>query len=188
MINLHLGQGLDIWWHQGKAMPNEQQYLQMCAYKTGVLARLSARLAALLSGATPDQIHQLGLFSEAIGVAFQIQDDLLNISGEEFAEKISMVGEDIYEGKRTLMVIHSVTHSPQTAKRLEEILNMKTRDAALIKEAIDIMKASNSLAYSASKAQRLVSDAWANVEAILPANPAKDKLKVFADYLINRKI
>jgi len=81
MTNLHLGQGLDIWWHQGHSMPNDQQYLQMCAYKTGVLARLSARLAALFSGASEEVIHQVGLFSEAIGVAFQIQDDLLNISG-----------------------------------------------------------------------------------------------------------
>jgi len=189
MINLHLGQGLDIWWHQGHAMPNEQQYLQMCAYKTGVLARLSARLAALLSGASSEQIHQLGLFSEAIGVAFQIQDDLLNVSGEEFAEKISMVGEDIYEGKRTLMVIHSVKHSkPEIAKRLETILNMKTRDPALIKEAIDIMKSTGSLEYSAGVAKKLVRAAWDNVDPILPQVPAKEKLKIFADYLINRKI
>jgi len=189
MINLHLGQGLDIWWHQGHAMPNDQQYLQMCAYKTGVLARLSARLAALLSGAPENVIHQVGLFSEAIGVAFQIQDDLLNISGEEFAEKISMVGEDIFEGKRTLMVIHSVQNaSPEKAKRLETILNMKTRDPLIIKEAIDIMKSTNSLTYSAGVAQKLVQSAWDNVNHILPDKPAKQKLKVFADYLINRKI
>lgn len=45
-----------------------------CAYKTGVLARLSARLGALLSGASEDFIHHIGIFAESIGVAFQIQD------------------------------------------------------------------------------------------------------------------
>jgi len=87
LLNVHLGQGLDIYWHQGHKNPNVQEYLQMCAYKTGVLARLSARLGAYLSGASEEVIKSIGRFAEAIGVAFQIQDDLLNIEGEEFAKK-----------------------------------------------------------------------------------------------------
>jgi len=190
MINLHLGQGLDIWWHGNRGKPNEQTYLQMCAYKTGVLARLSARLAALLSGANEDTIKRVGIFAEAIGVAFQIQDDLLNIAGgEEFAAKIAVVGEDIHEGKRTIMVLHAFEHAPKDkAKRLEEILNLHTNDEALIKEAIQIMKDAGSLPYAEGVARKLVDDAWKAVEPHLPNNAAKEKLKLFADYLITRKI
>eukprot|EP01125_Pyxidicula_operculata_P022045 TRINITY_DN8843_c0_g1_i1.p1 TRINITY_DN8843_c0_g1~~TRINITY_DN8843_c0_g1_i1.p1 ORF type:complete len:367 (-),score=94.72 TRINITY_DN8843_c0_g1_i1:79-1179(-) len=189
MINLHLGQGLDIWWHSGKKNPNSQEYLQMCAYKTGVLARLSARLAALLSGGNEEIIKQVGNFAEAIGVAFQIQDDLLNIAGEEFASKIAVMGEDIHEGKRTLMVIHSLEKAPkEKSDRLLEILNMHTNDEKLIKEAIEIMKSTNSLDYAAGVAKEIIKKAWTDVEAVLPNNEARDKLRVFADYLVDRKI
>jgi len=141
MIKIHLGQGLDIWWHSGNKNPSESEYLQMCAYKTGTLARLSARLSTLFCGGNDEQLEKIGSFAEAIGVAFQIQDDLLNLTGEEFSQKISMIGEDIYEGKRSLMVIHTLLEaSEEDSNRLSEILNMHTRDENLIKEAIDLMK------------------------------------------------
>ena len=60
LITIHLGQGTDIWWHQGHSdSVTEEQYLQMCAMKTGTLARLSARLAAILSGGTEEQVEKI---------------------------------------------------------------------------------------------------------------------------------
>jgi len=58
----------------------------------------------------------------------------------------------------------------------------------LIKEAIDIMKETGSLEYAHGVAKKLVEDAWKNVEKHLPDGIAKEKLKLFADYLITRKI
>jgi geranylgeranyl pyrophosphate synthase len=189
LLNLHLGQGLDIYWHQGKKNPNVEEYLQMCAYKTGVLARLSARLGALLAGADEKFIYAIGIFSEAIGVAFQIQDDLLNISGAEFAKKIDQAGEDVHEGKRSLMVIHSLQHSSkENADRLIEILNSKTSDPQVIQEAIDLMKSSNSIEYAQGVAKDIVTKAWKEIEPLLPACEAKEKIRVFANYLIDREI
>jgi len=189
LLNLHLGQGLDIYWHQGKKNPNVDEYLQMCAYKTGVLARLSARLGGLLAGANDTFIDRIGIFAEAIGVAFQIQDDLLNIAGEEFAKKIDIMGEDIHEGKRSLMVIHSLENSPkEQADRLIAILNSKTNDPVVIKEAIDIMKASKSLEYAKQKAKDIVSQAWKDIDPLLPESEAKEKIHIFANYLIDRNI
>jgi geranylgeranyl pyrophosphate synthase len=187
MINLHVGQALDIWWHAGHKDPTEDEYLQMCAFKTGTLARLSAKISALFSGATDEQIMAIGKFAEAIGVAFQIQDDLLNLIGERFSQKISIQGEDIYEGKRTLMVIHCLAHAkPEDAKRLTEILNMHTRDPTLIQEAIAIMRRTNSLDYAAQRARQIVQDAWSLVAGSFPENEAKQKLRLFAHYLIER--
>jgi len=189
LLNVHLGQGLDIHWHQGKKNPNIQDYLQMCAYKTGVLARLSARLGALLSGANDEFINRIGLFAESIGVAFQIQDDILNLVGEEFASKIDMPGEDIHEGKRSLMVIHSLSVAPkEKAERLNEILNSKTSDRNVINEAIGIIKYTGSIEYSLQVAKDIIAKAWNGIEPLLPENPAKTKLKVFADYLVNRNV
>ena len=188
LINLHIGQGLDIWWHSGKKQPNVEEYLQMCAYKTGTLARLSAKLSALVAGADAKQIEAFGRFAEAIGVAFQIQDDLLNIAGDKFASKIAVKGEDIHEGKRTLMVIHAAKHAtPAKAARLEDILLLHTNDQALINEAIDIMVETKSLDYARDVAKDIVTKAWADVQSILPhESQAKNRLRMFADYLIQR--
>lgn len=188
LINLHVGQGLDIWWHSGKKQPNVDEYLQMCAYKTGTLARLSAKLSALVAGADAKQIEAFGRFAEAIGVAFQIQDDLLNIAGDKFAEKIAVKGEDVHEGKRTLMVIHATEHAtPEKAKRLDEILRLHTNDQALINEAIDIMVEAKSLEYATQVARDIVTKAWAELESSLPTeNQAKSRLRAFANYLIQR--
>eukprot|EP01129_Flabellula_baltica_P014157 TRINITY_DN6722_c0_g1_i1.p1 TRINITY_DN6722_c0_g1~~TRINITY_DN6722_c0_g1_i1.p1 ORF type:complete len:355 (-),score=96.89 TRINITY_DN6722_c0_g1_i1:1018-2082(-) len=187
MIKIHLGQGLDIWWHRGNSDPTIEQYLQMCAYKTGTLARLSARLATLFSGGSNEQLVLFGKFAETLGVAFQIQDDILNIDGEVFASKIQQMGEDIYEGKRSLMVLHCIKNaSPEAAARLIDILNMHTRENDLIQEAINIIKSTKSIQYARETAEEMVRATWAEVSPLLPENEAKQKLKVFVDYLVDR--
>ena len=63
MINLSLGQAMDIAWHRGLANADnigEDDYLQMCAYKTGTLARMAAKMAAVLSGADKKLVEKLG--------------------------------------------------------------------------------------------------------------------------------
>src|SRR5690606_15600271 len=81
MINLSVGQAMDIAWHKGLANADEiseEDYMQMCAYKTGTLARMAAKLAAVIAGAEPQLVEKLGHFAESIGVAFQMQDDILD--------------------------------------------------------------------------------------------------------------
>ncbi len=189
MLRVSVGQAMDIWWHKGhKFNVSEEEYLQMCAYKTGVLARFSTRLGAILGGGTKAQVQSLGKFGETIGVAFQIQDDILNLVGEEF-QKGKGIGEDIHEGKRTLMVLHCLKHaSALDQKRLLEILNSHPEDEATILEAIEIIKKTDSIEYAHKKAQVLVKEAWKNVQQNLPHSHAKKTLKDFADYLIERKM
>lgn len=78
-------------------MPDEKNYLQMTAHKTGVLARMCARLTGEAIGLKKDHIQKLTRFAEKIGVAFQIQDDVLNITGEEYVKTKGFSGEDIHE-------------------------------------------------------------------------------------------
>jgi len=187
---IHYGQGTDIAWHRGLAdadSASEREYLQMCAYKTGVLARLAARLAVILNEGDAELEEKLGKFSESIGLAFQIQDDILNIAptggwGKE-------TGDDINEGKRTLLVIHTLKKADKgDRKRLIEILNTHTKDQKLIQEAIAIIKKYRSVEYAKEFAKKIVRDAWRDVEAILPASEAKKKLKEFADFMVEREI
>lgn len=80
----------------------------MTAHKTGVLARLSSRLVCAALNLSEEQERGISKFAEKIGVAFQIQDDILNIDGEEYLKTKGMAGEDIHEGKMSLMVIHAL--------------------------------------------------------------------------------
>ncbi|HJW96669.1 MAG TPA: polyprenyl synthetase family protein [archaeon] len=189
MTNIHAGQAMDIWWHKGNSNPTEQQYMQMCAYKTGTLARMSARLAVALCGGSEKQEETMGRFAEAIGVAFQIQDDILDVisSGKDRKRFGKVFGNDIKEGKRTLMVIHALGKaSDSDRKRLASTLNSHTTDAKLVTEAISILEKYGSIGYAKQKAKELVLDAWKGAEPLLKYSEAKKKLKDFAYFLIER--
>jgi geranylgeranyl pyrophosphate synthase len=192
MINLSMGQAMDIAWHRGIADADnlaEEDYLQMCAYKTGTLARMAAKLAAVLAGANKELVEKLGRYAESIGVAFQMQDDVLDLMGKEFAEKKGGRGQDITEGKRTLIVIHTLKKaSAADRKRLIQILSMHTSEQALRDEAISIMQKYKAIEYVKFKAAQIVEDSWGEAEKLLPASEAKEKLKAFAEFLIKRSI
>ncbi|HVP41231.1 MAG TPA: polyprenyl synthetase family protein [Candidatus Krumholzibacteriaceae bacterium] len=192
MINISFGQAMDIAWHRGMANADgitERHYLQMCAYKTGTLARMAARMAAMVAGADEDLTEKLGRFAEAIGIAFQMQDDVLDLTSNEFGEKKGAVGMDISEGKRTLMVIHTLEKAnPKDKKRLIEILNAHTNSQKLRDEAIQIMKKYDSIEYTKQTARKLVKQSWSQVDKLMPPSDAKEKLRTFATYLVERKI
>jgi geranylgeranyl pyrophosphate synthase len=190
MINLSMGQAMDIAWHKGIANADalsEQDYLQMCAYKTGTLARMAAKMAAVLAGADEKLVEKLGRLAESIGVAFQMQDDILDVIGEEFAKKKGGVGQDISEGKRSLLVIYTLQKAKSAdKKRLIEILNMHTSDQNLRNEAIVLMQKYGAIEYVKATAEQMVLDSWSEVDRLLPTPEAKEKLKAFAEFLIKR--
>ncbi|MBI4210408.1 MAG: polyprenyl synthetase family protein [Candidatus Diapherotrites archaeon] len=188
LLRLSFGQALDIHWHHGNGVPTEDQYLQMCYYKTGTLARLAVSLGAILGGASKSQLDALGEFAGSIGVAFQIQDDILNIlpQNDLWGKEL---GDDINEGKRTLLVIHALkTLSPEKASRLMEILDAKQNSKSEVSEAISLLLECGSVEYARKVAKDLVMKSWKKLDPKLKDSRAKAMLKEFADYLIERKI
>ena len=189
MINIHIGQGTDIYWHKGmKDTMTEGQYLQMCAFKTGSLSRMAARLAVVLSDGDREKEEKLGKLGEAIGVAFQIKDDVLSLTGEEFANRKGY-GDDITEGKRSLSVIHTLKKASQAdRKRLVEILNMHTTDRTLIGEAMGIIKKYHAPEYAMNIAGGIINSAWQEAELLLPDSRAKCMLKDLLNFLLEREM
>jgi len=186
MLEISIGQGMDLYWHNNGEKISEELYLRMCALKTGTLARMSAKLGALLGNATKKQVRALGKFAETIGVAFQIQDDILNITNKNWGKDF---GEDITEGKRSLMVIRVLEKGKEKDKnRLLEILNLKTKNKKLIEESIEILEKHHSISYAKIKAKKLVRNAWKKLDSCILESESKQKLKLFADFLINRNI
>lgn len=192
MTNLSLGQGTDIYWQKGKVEKiDEEEYLQMCAFKTGCLSRLAAKMAVILSEGSKELAEKIGRMAEAIGVAFQIQDDILDLTlkGREREKFGKSFGQDIKDGKRTLMVIHTLKRANQKdKKRLLEILDKQTDNLDEVKEAIGLINKYNSVEYTKRVAQKIVSHAWAGLNKLLPESKAEKRLKDFINYLITRKI
>ncbi len=102
---------------------------------------MAAKMAAVIAGADKPLVEKLGRFAESIGVAFQMQDDILDLTGEEFAKKKGGVGQDITEGKRSLIVIYTLKKANnEDKKRLIEILNMHTSDQKLATKQYRLMQ------------------------------------------------
>ncbi|MCK4781708.1 polyprenyl synthetase family protein [Candidatus Parcubacteria bacterium] len=192
MVNLSFGQGTDIYWHKGEINEiDEKEYLQMCAFKTGCLARMTAKIAVILSGGDDELVEKLGRVTEAIGVGFQIQDDILDIKlqGEEREKFGKIFGNDIKEGKRTLMVIHTLEKAnEQDKKRLVEILDIHADNNDLKREAIEIINKYDSVNYAKKIASQIIEESWLEASKLLTDSPAKNRLKEFVYYLIERKV
>jgi len=154
---LHFGQNWDICWHNNYNFPNQDEYFQMTSSKTGVIPRMIATIVSLLNGADPEKIRRIQKMTDDLGIAFQIQDDVIALESDLYAETRGIIGEDIHEGKRTLMVIHSCNHlAEKDAKRLVDILNLQTEDRETIEEAIELIKSTDSIEYAKNVAQDLV--------------------------------
>jgi len=187
MTALSIGQAMDIAWHRGLVEEvTEDQYMQMCAYKTGSVARFAVEIACILAGVSPGVRGKLARFGETIGVAFQIQDDILNLVGDEklYGKEI---GGDITEGKRTLMVVYALRRlEPSKRERLKEILNMHTQDPQLIKEAIGMIKETGAIEYAKKTASNIMQESWREADNVLNESESKRKLRLLAEYLIER--
>ncbi len=180
------GQGMELNWNSEKKQNvGEKDYLKMVGMKTGALISASCEVGGMVGRGTRHQVSALASFGMAVGVAFQIQDDILNLIGEEKVYK-KEIGGDITEGKRTLMTIHTLSRAPK-AKRdeLTEILNSGTTVQAEIKNAIKTIKDSGSVVYAEEKAREEVRRAKRKL-AVLPNNEATKKLLRLADFLIER--
>jgi geranylgeranyl pyrophosphate synthase len=181
-LSLHNGQAMDILWHKTQIIPSEAEYFKMCANKTGSMARLAAKLGAALAGANEKQQASLGKFAESIGIAFQIQDDILNIEqslGKEY-------GEDITEGKKSLPVIIAFSSAnPAEKEMLSEILGLHTREKAMIDEAIAMLRKYDAIRIARDKADKLVASALKAI-SFLPENKAKEHLEEIALFMARR--
>ncbi len=190
LLRVCTGQAMDILWHKGKkADIAEQEYLQMVVYKTGVLARFAAKLGAILGNASGEQIEALGKFGESLGIGFQIQDDILELTGGKFQKGKGRAGGDIHEGKRTLLVIKTLERADEKdRKRLIEILDSHPTDEKIIGEAVEIIKKYGAIEYAQKKAEEVVEAAWKKIDSMLNDSNAKKLLGELADYSIKRGI
>lgn len=170
MRRLHLGQAMDIEWHRrDDFVPDADQYLAMCALKTGVLARASAELGAMAAGAKPEAAAALGALFEKAGVAFQILDDAKNLrSGLPGKDR----GDDIVEGKKSLPVILACRRDPKLGRDLSRCFAAARKQgigAPEVTEAIGLLEGTGAVEEALSTARGLLEAAREGIAPLLPA-------------------
>ncbi len=182
------GQAMDIGWaRDGRFDISTQDYLCMATHKTAHYSGgVPLACGAIIAGAPEKTIEGMREYGLATGLAFQIQDDLLNLIGSEESTRKDF-RSDITEGKRTLVVVHALQNSTASNRaRLIEILSSGTQDAAVLAEAVDIMNASSSIQYAKDYASSLTSEAKVNLGELLEDSCSKDILLSMADWFVNR--
>ncbi len=181
------GQARELGWNQRHDWDlSVDDYLGMAGGKTAALVQASCEVGALCAGAKPAQIKALSSYGHSIGIAFQIQDDILNLVGEEEKYK-KEIGGDIHEGKRTLMVMHALPRlSAPNAKRLRAILDSQSAQSADINWAIQQLQSTGSIDYASDYAKKLVEDAQTQLSK-LPKNSAREELEDVAKFIIERE-
>ncbi|CAN6614941.1 geranylgeranyl pyrophosphate synthase Bts1p [Trichomonascus vanleenenianus] len=133
LMNLHRGQGLDLYWRETLECPTEDEYLIMVMNKTGGLYRLAVRLMQAISDTGLDLIPLANLF----GIVYQIQDDYLNLQSAKYTTNKGYC-EDLTEGKFSFPIIHSIRADPSN-KEILNILKQKTTDSTLKQYAVNYM-------------------------------------------------
>ncbi len=181
------GQALDIGWARDDRFDlSVEDYLLMAEHKTAYYSgAVPLAVGAIVGGGSDEQVEALRSYGTAAGIAFQIQDDVLNLVGGRESTKKDF-RSDVTEGKRTLVAIHALRNSPD-APRLQEILSLRATDPAVLEEAVSIMRAAGSLDFSQEYAAAVILGAKERLADALPGGRAKDLLLSMADFFVKRQ-
>ena len=160
LLNLHRGQGMDLFWRDTLTCPSESDYLEMVGNKTGGLFRLAIKLMQAESTSAMDCVPLVN----TIGLLFQILDDYKNLSDTTYTANKGLC-EDLTEGKFSFPVIHSIRSDPSNLV-LINILKQKTLDDEVKRYAMSYMEQTGSFAYTRRVLGTLTTKALALVQEL----------------------
>ena len=160
LLNLHRGQGMDLYWRDTLTCPTEDDYLEMVQNKTGGLFRLAVKL---LQAESPERGRRNCVpLVNLMGLIFQICDDYLNLSSSTYTKNKGLC-EDLTEGKFSFPVIHSIRSDPSNLQ-LINILKQKTTDDQVKRYAVKYMEGTGSFEYTRRVIRDLKAKAYGLIE------------------------
>ncbi|MFI4854252.1 MAG: polyprenyl synthetase family protein [Phycisphaerales bacterium JB065] len=171
--------------HRGDAELTRDTYFDIIERKTAALIAVACELGALLAGAPQSVADALYRYGMNIGTAFQIQDDLLDLVGEQRLVG-KPLGRDLELGKLTLPLIHFLeSGGPEAQSVLAQVRSGAHLNQVQRSQLVRRIEETGSIEYARGMASDLVSDAKVAVE-ILPDSPAKAYLLDLASAVIER--
>lgn len=187
-----LGQTIEIKWTEAnKSDLTDEDVFLISESKTGYYTIAGPmRLGAILAGATADQLQKIYQFGLVLGRAFQITDDLLDLTSDFNGQK--QCCNDLYEGKRTIMLVHLLNHlNPADKSKLLAILSQPRDHKTVIdiKWILDRMNHCGSIDYGRQLSKKFAQQARQIFETdlqFLKLQPYRDQLSSGIDFIVNR--
>jgi geranylgeranyl pyrophosphate synthase len=172
---------------KGDTALSVEAYETIVECKTALLMATCTRFGALLGGAAPEVVRSVADFGYHIGMAFQIQDDILDFIGDE-EELGKPVGGDLREGKVTLPVIYALEDARPDVRA--ELLRIYNKTSSLtgdeIRRATEIIRDAGGFERARQHACQYVSQGQRNL-SVLPGNEAREALLHLADQIVDRR-
>lgn len=160
LLELHRGQGMELYWRDNFLCPSEEEYIEMTKRKTGGLFMLAIRLMQLFSEDKSDYTKLTGI----IGLYFQIRDDYLNLISKEYAQHKSFC-EDLTEGKFSFPIIHAIKTHPEDDKIIH-ILRQRTKDIEVKKYCVKLLTEMGSFEYTTEVLGRLQKESAVEIDKL----------------------
>ncbi|MFH1746478.1 MAG: polyprenyl synthetase family protein [Planctomycetota bacterium] len=162
-----------------------EEYLDIIARKTAALIGTCCLLGARYAGADEQQAEHLKSFGRALGIAFQIVDDVLDLVGDE-AEAGKSLGRDADLGKLTLPMIHHLQNA--SAQERHQLRDLLTSDISGRRRQIAaLLETNSSITHARRIARNYVDEARDSLDA-LPPSPARDSLCAMAEFVLARTL
>jgi octaprenyl-diphosphate synthase len=167
----------------GDARTSREDYLQVITDKTAILFAAALKGAAMIAGQNTQIQQSLNDYGLALGIAFQVADDVLDYQGD--AKTMGKnVGDDLAEGKPTLPLIYSIEQSKNGEADII-IAAIENKSAADLEKIIALVQSNGAIEYTQNFAQDYVTQAKSHLQA-LPESPYKQALIELADFAISR--
>jgi len=185
-IEVCVGQQLDIDFEKATIV-SQEEYLRMIELKTAALLAASAKIGSIIGGADDKDSEILYEFGKNLGLAFQIQDDLLDIYGDvKVFGKI--MGGDIISNKKTFLLVKAMEiASVEQAKQLHEQFALKEFDPEIkVKKVIELYEQLNIKNISENHANDYINTAFSLLGKVSTPNERKTELANIANSLIGR--
>ncbi|MEU6565255.1 polyprenyl synthetase family protein [Nocardia nova] len=167
-----------------KSQDPVEHYLRVVWEKTGSLIAASGRFGGTFSGASLDDVERLARLGDAVGTAFQISDDIIDISSVS-EQSGKTPGTDLREGVHTLPVLYALRDEGAEGDRLRTLLAHPLQSDEEVAEALDLLSRSRGMALAKQKLRGYADIAHAELSA-LPQGPANDALEHLVRYTIER--
>lgn len=187
------GQHMELGWVESKRWDlGEKDYYEMCTKKTSWYTIGSpCRLGAIIAGANQSVLDDLGEFGFSLGVAFQIQDDALNLVGDQ--KKYGKAkSDDILEGKRTLILLHLLERASKSERgKIIAVMN-KPREAkttADVSYVLSLIDRYDAVGFARKRAAELLKEALETLKGIKWAGDGDSAgmLASFARFAVERE-
>jgi geranylgeranyl diphosphate synthase, type I len=179
------GQQQDMEFESRKTV-SEKEYLGMISKKTGALFELSAKGGALIGGGNPEEVSRLTTYGMTLGLAFQIWDDYLDMSSDAVTLGKD-IGNDIRNGKKTLIAVHSLAYATGAQKKLlDDVFGNRSASEQDVKKVYDLFRELGSVDYARQRAIQYTKQAKDAI-AILKPSDAKELLTQLIEYTIQRE-